>query len=572
MVGGLIQLMHIGSEGNMFIGNPEIQFFKKIYKGYMNFAMEYKEIPINSINFNNFDDFFEQRGFAELPILGDMISKSYLKLNLDFYVNNFDLDIILNEYYIRTTGLSNKIELINNNNLLFEGECIYFDTDINDTSSPPNELIKKNTKYTIKNINGNNIELVEIDNTKIFKEINSDSIKIYNIHFESGNNGIIYEDVYNKNEKEIYLYNYKYNIRNNNGLTINFYEIKDDSLGISEIKQINNTIDLIKQNKKIYYKIVYLDYNFTGELLIKIIKEDITKIIKEISFEIDEYIIEKHNTKWLLTYDKLFNNNETKNIINNNIKFITSDLFNKKLILYIPLRFTFCNNINNSLPIAALFNSYNYIRIKTNTIKNSFITSKIINKTKSKFNNVSFLLNYIYIEPENREYFLKNKQTLLIEQIQNQYEKIYNGKLNKIDLRFTNLSKILIWTLDYKYILKEGNIKFNNEIIIDNFDGEYYHLIQPLEHNLGNTESFTKMELNTDINGTYYMYSFSLYPNNVQPSGLCNMSRINDKVLELNTEYILNHKNINKEIYTSIYSINYNYLIISNGKGKLQYF
>ena len=53
MVGGLIQLMHIGSEGNLFIGNPEIQFFKKVYKGYMNFAMEYKEIPINSINFNN---------------------------------------------------------------------------------------------------------------------------------------------------------------------------------------------------------------------------------------------------------------------------------------------------------------------------------------------------------------------------------------------------------------------------------------------------------------------------------------------------------------------------------------
>ena len=312
MVGGLIQLMHIGSEGNVFIGNPEIQFFKKVYKGYMNFAMEYKEIPINSINFNSFDDFFNQRGFTELPILGDMINKSYLKLNLDYHVNNFDLDIILNEYYIRTTGSSNKIELINNNNLLLEGECIYFDTDINDTSSPPNVLIEKDTKYTIKSINGNNIELVEIDNTKILKEINSDTTKIYNIHFSSGNDGVVYEDVYNKNEKEIYLYNYKYNIKNNNGLTINFYEIKNDSLGISEIKQISNTIDLIKQEKKIYYKIVSSNYSFTGELLIKIIKEDVTKIIKEISFEIDEYIVEKHNTGWLLTYDKLFNNSETK--------------------------------------------------------------------------------------------------------------------------------------------------------------------------------------------------------------------------------------------------------------------
>ena len=92
--------------------------------------MEYKEIQINSINFNNFDDFFEQRGFTEIPILGDLINKSYLKINLDYYVNNFDLNIKLNEFFIKTDGISNKIELINYNNLLLEGEIIYFDKDI----------------------------------------------------------------------------------------------------------------------------------------------------------------------------------------------------------------------------------------------------------------------------------------------------------------------------------------------------------------------------------------------------------------------------------------------------------
>ena len=538
MVGGLIQLMHIGSEGNIFIGNPKIQFFKKIYKGYINFAMEYKEVPINSININNFEDFFDQRGFTEIPILGDLINKSYLKINLDYYVNNFNLNIILNEYIINTTGNSNKIKLKNYNNLLYEGEIIYFDKNISNSSS--DIIINQNTKYTIKSIEKISdecyIELVEelINIIPIIDD--SNNIKIYNIHFSSNNDGVIYEDIYNKTEKEIYLYNYKYNIINNSDLSIKLYEINNFSPSkiFDNSTETNQTsMDLIKLDKKIYYEIIYNLVSITGELLIKTIKEDITKIIKEISFEIDEYIVEKHNTKWLLIYDKLFNNNEKTNIINNNIKFITSDLFNTKLILYVPLRFTFCNNINDSLPIAALFNSYNYIRIKTNTLENSFITSKIINKTKSKLNNITFMLNYIYIEPKNRDYFLKNKQTLLIQQVQNQIERIYNNKLNKIDLKFTNLSKILIWDLEYKYILKNAAIRFNNELIIDNLDGEYYHLIQPLEHNLGNTESFTKMELNTDINGTYYMYSFSLYPNNIQPSGLCNMSRINDKFLEL---------------------------------------
>ena len=100
--------------------------------------------------------------------------------------------------------------------------------------------------------------------------------------------------------------------------------------------------------------------------------------------------------------------------------------------------------------------------------------------------------------------------------------------------------------------------------------GTYFNLIQPLQHNLGNTLSFSKMQDNKDINGTYYVYSFSLYPTIKQPSGLCNLSRIDDKILQLNIKYI-NNNNHNNNITTNIFSVNYNYLIIQNGKGKLEY-
>ena len=79
------------------------------------------------------------------------------------------------------------------------------------------------------------------------------------------------------------------------------------------------------------------------------------------------------------------------------------------------------------------------------------------------------------------------------------------------------------------------------------------------------------MSNNRNINGTYYIYSFSLYPNKIQPSGLCNMSRIDDKFIHLKSSHIID-STINSDIYINIYVKNYNYLIINNGKGYLKYF
>ena len=101
--------------------------------------------------------------------------------------------------------------------------------------------------------------------------------------------------------------------------------------------------------------------------------------------------------------------------------------------------------------------------------------------------------------------------------------------------------------------------------------GEYFHLVQPFECNLGNMESMTRMEDNKDTNGTYYLYSFCLYPQNKQPSGLCNMSRIDDKFLQLRTEYIKNDLEIGTKILVDSFCVNYNFLYIEKGKCKLEF-
>ena len=78
------------------------------------------------------------------------------------------------------------------------------------------------------------------------------------------------------------------------------------------------------------------------------------------------------------------------------------------------------------------------------------------------------------------------------------------------------------------------------------------------------------MEYNKNRNGTYYLYSFSLNPKQNQPSGLCNMSRIDDKFLKVLIKDINNSSN-NNDIDIDLYCVNYNFLIIKGGKCKLMF-
>jgi len=63
------------------------------------------------------------------------------------------------------------------------------------------------------------------------------------------------------------------------------------------------------------------------------------------------------------------------------------------------------------------------------------------------------------------------------------------------------------------------------------------------------------------------MYSFALHPLDQQPSGSCNMSRIDNATLSLS----LNSLVTNGSNVISIYAINYNVLRIMSGMGGLAY-
>ena len=92
-----------------------------------------------------------------------------------------------------------------------------------------------------------------------------------------------------------------------------------------------------------------------------------------------------------------------------------------------------------------------------------------------------------------------------------------------------------------------GNDRFNFR------SGNYFNLVQPYQHH-------TNIPLNRGIN----VYSFALKPEEHQPSGTLNMSRIDTAILDVKVNDSVSG-NIN------IYAVNYNVLRILSGMGGLAY-
>jgi len=90
--------------------------------------------------------------------------------------------------------------------------------------------------------------------------------------------------------------------------------------------------------------------------------------------------------------------------------------------------------------------------------------------------------------------------------------------------------------------------------------GRYFNLVQPYQHH-SNCPA-------TGIN----VYSFGLKPEEHQPSGTCNMSRIDNATLQLTlTQRAVRQNNVSRSCSVRVYATNYNVLRIMSGMGGLAY-
>ena len=88
--------------------------------------------------------------------------------------------------------------------------------------------------------------------------------------------------------------------------------------------------------------------------------------------------------------------------------------------------------------------------------------------------------------------------------------------------------------------------------------GTYFNLVQPYQHH-------TNIPDSPGIN----VYSFALKPEEHQPSGTCNFSRIDNATLLLSVHPDIASSNLTKKL--RVYAVNYNVLRIMSGMGGLAY-
>ena len=111
--------------------------------------------------------------------------------------------------------------------------------------------------------------------------------------------------------------------------------------------------------------------------------------------------------------------------------------------------------------------------------------------------------------------------------------------------------------------IRKAKIILNGSDRFSERDGRYFNLVQPYQHHT-NTPA-------TGIN----VYSFGLTPEEHQPSGTCNMSRVDSANLEItltsNTITKTNVNNSNSSASVRVYALGYNVLRIMSGMGGLAY-
>ena len=285
---------------------------------------------------------------------------------------------------------------------------------------------------------------------------------------------------------------------------------------------------------------------------------DVNSLIKSVEVEIGGQKIDKHYAAWLDIYNELFENN--------------IDYLNLMTVgagtVYIPLRFWFNRNAGLALPLIAL--QYHEVKILVDVNPAAAMKGSVTAVDK-----MCLLVNYVYLDTDERRRFAQVSHEYLIEQVQHTGVETINAgtggsSTGRVDMNFNHPVKALFWKTDGANFLQKAKIQLNGHDRFSEQDADYFHLLQPYECGLGHNKSMTSLTRvwgdvkPCNMHNSVSMYSFCLKPGEHQPSGSCNFSRIDNARLS----YIQGDDAADK---LHLFALNYNVLRIMSGMGGLTY-
>jgi hypothetical protein len=341
------------------------------------------------------------------------------------------------------------------------------------------------------------------------------------------------------------------------------------------------------------------------------------KLLKTIELEIGGQRIDKHYSEWLYVWNELtipsgkrdgYNLMVGADKLNRSIKLSA----NKSYELYVPLEFWFCRNVGLALPLIAL--QYHEVKINIefesaaaliDRNAGNFTSDEDDNSNGSGVDNTNAAMygssadnallelsdpkiwvDYIFLDTDERRRFAQLSHEYLIEQLQftgteSVKKSTDPSSMKSVRLNFNHPCKELIWVIRrddskvYWNNFSTAGVAGDSTVTNNHFDsvnpvqrakimlngndrfaernGTYFSLVQPYQHHENTPNKFHE-----GIN----VYSFALKPEEHQPSGTLNMSRIDTAVLSLSSY---------NDGVLHVYAVNYNVLRILSGMGGLAY-
>lgn len=233
--------------------------------------------------------------------------------------------------------------------------------------------------------------------------------------------------------------------------------------------------------------------------------------------------------------------------------------------LQIPLFFSFNRNEGSAIPLNAIRNNQEitlkfFFEKKENCIQIGEMPS-------GNLSNVSLWADYIFLETEDNRLYVQKPLEYLIEVTQHLERNLITGGVKSIALPFTLPCKEIMWAVsdikktgdkftDFTFgsnsMVKDVQFKFDSKNVFSSGsrDNNYFNYVQAYQHHKGCPD--------LGIN----CYSFSIYPEDLSPSGIVNFKHLSTAVMNINTF---------PNGYINIFGFCYNILKINQGDVELVY-
>jgi hypothetical protein len=273
-------------------------------------------------------------------------------------------------------------------------------------------------------------------------------------------------------------------------------------------------------------------------------------LLADVELEVGGQRIDKHYADWYRIYDSLFRKDDEREQYKRLTNFHENDANGAVRRFYVPLIFFFNRSPGLALPLIAL--QYHEVRLWFNFSPASYVMG-----VDGSDNNltVQCFVDYVYLDVEERRRFAQVSHEYLIHQLQfTGDESITPGAsvVNKGQkIVFNHPCKYIAWVLK--------NPAFHGQYIgLDTNENQYMDTANVYNEALGPLNS-AKLVLNghdrfSERRGSYfnkvvpwqtlrgrvpagvYLYSFALKPDEFQPSGTCNFSRIDHAELRMSVK------------------------------------